>query len=242
MAPTKSLCSERLRDWQTKFTTLDLQCAELTGDTDGAQLRNVQHASIIITTPEKWDSTTRKWKDHQKLIQMVKLFLIDEVHILKEDRGPTLEAVVSRMKSVGSDVRFVALSATVPNSQDIATWLGKDSMHPDIPSPREKFGEEFRPVRLQKHVCGYQSDSNDFAFEKLLDSKLTDVIVKWSQRKPIMVFCMTRKSCLGTAQLLANWWSSKGSRERYWSAPRSRVVVGDKELRGTSFPTLSCVS
>lgn len=242
MAPTKSLCSERLRDWQTKFTTLDLQCAELTGDTDGAQLRNVQHASIIITTPEKWDSTTRKWKDHQKLIQMVKLFLIDEVHILKEDRGPTLEAVVSRMKSVGSDVRFVALSATVPNSQDIATWLGKDSMHPDIPSPREKFGEEFRPVRLQKHVCGYQSDSNDFGFEKLLDSKLTDVIIKWSQRKPIMVFCMTRKSCLGTAQLLANWWASKGSRDRYWSAPRSRVVVGDKELRGTSFPTLSCVS
>ena len=75
MAPTKSLCSERQRDWQAKFALLDLQCAELTGDTDHAQLRYVQNASIIITTPEKWDSMTRKWKDHARLMQLVKLFL-----------------------------------------------------------------------------------------------------------------------------------------------------------------------
>ncbi|KAK5280822.1 ATP-dependent DNA helicase MER3, partial [Cryomyces antarcticus] len=168
-APTKSLCSERQRDWQAKFGVLDLQCAELTGDTDPAQMRNVQNASIIITTPEKWDSMTRRWKDHERLMQMVKLFLIDEIHFLKEDRGATLEAVVSRMKSVGSDVRFIALSATVPNSHDIATWLGKDPMNQKLPAQRERFGEEFRPVKLQKHVCGYQSTSNDFVFGKTLD-------------------------------------------------------------------------
>ena len=231
-APTKSLCAERYRDWQAKLGPLDLQCAELTGDTDNAQLRNVQNATIIITTPEKWDSVTRKWKDHQRLMQMVKLFLIDEVHILKEDRGATLEAVVSRMKSVGSDVRFVALSATVPNSQDIATWLGKDPMHPNLPAPRERFGEEFRPVRLQKHVCGYQANGNDFVFEKILDAKLPDLIAKYSHRKPIMVFCFTRASCLQTAKLLANWWATKGPKERYWGAPRKHAEVAEKELRG----------
>jgi ATP-dependent DNA helicase HFM1/MER3 len=235
-APTKSLCSERQRDWQQKFGPFDLQVAELTGDTDHAQLRNVAHASIIITTPEKWDSITRKWKDHQKLMQMVKLFLIDEVHILKEDRGATLEAIVSRMKSVGCDIRFVALSATVPNSQDIATWLGKDSVTPYIPAPREKFGEEFRPVPLTKHVCGYQSNCNDFAFEKTLNAKLPDVIARWSQRKPLMVFCFTRNSCVETAKLLANWWATKGPRDRYWEAPRKRIVVEDKDLRGTCGP------
>ena len=148
-APTKSLCAERFRDWNRKFSALKLQCAELTGDTDYTQLRSVQNSEIIITTPEKWDSMTRKWKDQQKLMQMVKLFLIDEVHILKENRGATLEAVVSRMKSVGSNVRFVALSATVPNSDDIVSWLGKDPMNPHLPAVRERFGEEFRPVRLQ---------------------------------------------------------------------------------------------
>ncbi|KAI9846248.1 MAG: Sec63 [Sclerophora amabilis] len=170
-APTKSLCSERQRDWQAKFGALNLQCAVLTGDTDQGQLRNVQSASIIITTPEKWDSMTRKWKDHSRLMQMVKLFLIDEVHILKDTRGATLEAVVSRMKSVGSHVRFLALSATVPNLEDVATWLGKDPSNQHLPAYQERFGEEFRPVRLQKFVYGFQSGANDFAFDKVCDSK-----------------------------------------------------------------------
>lgn len=170
-APTKSLCSERFRDWSRKFMTLGLQCAELTGDTDQSQLRSVQSSQIIITTPEKWDSMTRKWKDHARLMQLVKLFLIDEVHILKETRGATLEAVISRMKSIGSNVRFVALSATVPNSEDIATWLGKDATNQHMPAHREHFGEEFRPVKLQKFVYGYQSNGNDFAFDKMCNGK-----------------------------------------------------------------------
>ena len=170
-APTKSLCSEKFRDWNTKFHTLGLQCAELTGDTDHTQLRRVQNSQIIITTPEKWDSMTRKWKDHSRLMQLVKLFLIDEVHILKEARGATLEAVVSRMKSNGSNVRFVALSATVPNSEDISTWLGRDPTNQHVPAHREHFGEEFRPVKLQKFVYGYQSHANDFAFDKMCSSK-----------------------------------------------------------------------
>lgn len=170
-APTKSLCTERFRDWSAKFTSLGLKCAELTGDTDYTQLKTVQSAAIIVTTPEKWDSMTRKWKDHARLMQLVKLFLIDEVHILKEARGATLEAVVSRMKSAGSNVRFVALSATVPNSEDIATWLGKDSTNQHLPAHRERFGEEFRPVKLEKFVYGYQSNGNDFAFDKVCGAK-----------------------------------------------------------------------
>ena len=170
-APTKSLCAERFNDWQKKFNVLNLECAELTGDTDFDHLRNVQKASIIITTPEKWDSVTRKWKDHTRLMQLVRLFLVDEVHILRDERGATLEAVVSRMKSVVSNIRFVALSATVPNSEDIATWLGKDSTTQHLPAHREVFGESFRPVQLKKHVYGFEAKGNDFAFESMLTQK-----------------------------------------------------------------------
>ncbi|KAF2488471.1 P-loop containing nucleoside triphosphate hydrolase protein [Lophium mytilinum] len=231
-APIKSLCSERQRDWQKKFGPLGLRCEELTGDSEISQIRNVQSASIIITTPEKWDSMTRKWKDHEKLMQLVKLFLIDEVHILKDERGATLEAVVSRMKSVSSDVRFVALSATVPNFKDVAAWLGKDATHTDQPAANEQFGEQFRPVKLQKYVCGYQSNNqNEFAFEKYLDSKLPEVIAKYSQRKPIMVFCPTRNSTVATAKLLANWWATKGPRDRYWEAPKRRISFADNDLQ-----------
>jgi ATP-dependent DNA helicase HFM1/MER3 len=233
-APTKALCAERQRDWQAKFTPLGLTCAELTGDSDAADVRNVQSANIIITTPEKWDSITRKWKDHEKLMRLVKVFLIDEVHILKEDRGAVLEAVVSRMKSIGTDVRFLALSATVPNFHDVATWLGRNSSEPHLPALNENFGENFRPVRLRKHVCGYAwSSSNDFGFEKVLDSKLTEVIAKYSQNKPIMIFCTTRASCVNTAKLIANWWLSKLGNDRKWDPPRTQTPLLNKDLRDT---------
>ena len=233
-APTKALCAERQRDWEAKFTPLGLKCAELTGDSDGVDVRNVQSANIIITTPEKWDSITRKWKDHQRLMQLVKVFLIDEVHILKEDRGAVLEAVVSRMKSIGTDVRFVALSATVPNFHDVAAWLGRNSSDTHNPAVNEKFGEEFRPVKLRKHVCGYTSNtSNDFGFEKVLDAKLPDVIAKYSEGKPIMVFCVTRASCVKTARLIANWWISNPSNDRRWNPPTRQIPLLNKDLRDT---------
>lgn len=232
-APTKALCSERQHDWEIKFSKVGLKCAELTGDSDSADLKKVQSANIIITTPEKWDSMTRKWKDHEKLMRLVRVFLIDEVHILKEDRGATLETIVSRMKSIGTDVRFVALSATVPNFKDIAAWLGKSSSEPDIPAANENFGEEFRPVKLRKHVCGYVSHTNDFAFQNVLDTKITDVITTFSEKKPMLVFCATRKSTAHTAKLLARWWSSRPPKDRFWIAPSRSVPILDKDLRAT---------
>lgn len=229
-APTKSLCSERKRDWSGKFASLDLTCAELTGDTEQSQLKNVQSASIIITTPEKWDSVTRKWKDNARLMKMVKLFLIDEVHILKEARGATLEAVVSRMKSVGSDVRFVALSATVPNSDDIASWLGKapDARH--LSAHRELFGEEFRPVKLEKHVWGIRGPANDFAFDKVLDDSVKQAIATYSKKKPTMIFCTTRKMAAETAKKLADLFHTSKRSHRLWPAPDKSYRMVDQEL------------
>ncbi|KAK7544231.1 Sec63 Brl domain-containing protein [Phyllosticta citribraziliensis] len=230
-APTKALCSERQRDWKKKLEPLGLKVEELTGDTTQDNTREVQTADIIVTTPEKWDSMTRKWKDHAKLMQLVKLFLIDEVHILKEDRGATLEVVVSRMKSVGSDVRFVAVSATVPNFADIATWLGRNPQNQNQPAVKERFGEGFRPVPLQKHVVGYSNAYNDYSFDSVLNSKLPQVVAKYSHKKPIMVFCFTKKSCEQSAKALAKWWAESNPRNRYWDPPRKLPPLADHQLR-----------
>lgn len=89
--------------------------------------------------------------------------------MLKESRGATLEVVITRMKSIGADVRFIALSATVPNSQDIAAWLGRNCAYPNTSAYEARFDEDFRPVKLQKFVHGYNSTNNDFMFDKSLD-------------------------------------------------------------------------
>jgi len=79
-------------------------------------------------------------RDHGDILSRTQLFLIDEVrsfltnfrrlsqiskfHILNESRGSTLEVVASRMNIRGSFVRFMLVSATVPNIDDIAAWIG----------------------------------------------------------------------------------------------------------------------
>jgi ATP-dependent DNA helicase HFM1/MER3 len=79
VAPVKALCSERLHDWRSKFSSLGLRCKEYTGDTEENDITSLLTYHLILTTPEKWDSLTRKWQDNKGIVQMVKLFLIDEV-------------------------------------------------------------------------------------------------------------------------------------------------------------------
>uniref|UniRef100_A0A672J8M5 Helicase ATP-binding domain-containing protein n=1 Tax=Salarias fasciatus TaxID=181472 RepID=A0A672J8M5_SALFA len=131
MAPIKALCSQCFESWKKKFGPFGLVCKELTGDTEIDDFFEIHDSHIILTTPEKWDSMTRRWKNNC-LLQLVRLFLIDEVHVVKDaTRGATLEVVVSRMKALhayrtsqnpeaGLSVRFLAVSATIPNISDVS--------------------------------------------------------------------------------------------------------------------------
>jgi pre-mRNA-splicing helicase BRR2 len=59
--------------------------------------------------------------------QLVRLIIFDEIHLLHDDRGPILESLVARsirqMETTQEDVRLLGLSATLPNYQDVATFL-----------------------------------------------------------------------------------------------------------------------
>lgn len=58
---------------------------------------------------------------------------VDEVHSVGADvRGAVLEVVVSRMKTLGTSTRFVAVSATVPNIKDVSEWLSESSRSESI--------------------------------------------------------------------------------------------------------------
>lgn len=65
---------------------------ELTGDftPDVSAIRN---ADVIVTTPEKWDGISRSWQSRD-YVRDVALIVIDEIHLLGEDRGPVLEVPI----------------------------------------------------------------------------------------------------------------------------------------------------
>lgn len=80
---------------------------------------------------QKFDVITRRHRDRggMSFFGDIALLVIDEVHLLSETRGAALEAVVSRLKMLArfpeikgcplSAIRFVAVSATVPNIEDL---------------------------------------------------------------------------------------------------------------------------
>lgn len=70
------------------------QVRELTGDINLTKAE-IEKTQIIVTTPEKWDIITRK-SDDRTYSNLVKLLIIDEIHLLHDGRGPVLESIVAR--------------------------------------------------------------------------------------------------------------------------------------------------
>ncbi|KAI8871561.1 P-loop containing nucleoside triphosphate hydrolase protein, partial [Ramicandelaber brevisporus] len=237
IAPTKALCAERAADWSNKFGHLGFPCIEITGDSDtfsATITERIRKSTIIVSTPEKWDTILRRWRDGDKLMETVRLLLVDEVHHLSDQRGATLEAVITRMRLICKPLRVVAVSATVPNIRDIAKWLceSRNGRNGAVGRPAHvlEFGNEYRAVPLQCHVLAYpdghgsssQSEAcvNPFLFEKSLDSKLLDIILQYSDSRPTLVFCSTRKSAEQAANALLE--SAKTRRGGARSAFRDR--------------------
>lgn len=101
IAPSKALCQQRWTDWKMKLRSLALQVLEVTGDVDWKDiLTSIASASIIITTPEKWDALTRMWRVSAFALGVVDLLLLDEIHHIGEQRGACLETVVMRLKMI----------------------------------------------------------------------------------------------------------------------------------------------
>lgn len=80
-------------------------------------------------------------------------------------------------------MRIVAVSATLPNIEDIAVWLKVKKGEGLL-----QFKESDRSVPLEKHVLPYNCD-NQYSFENYLNYRLLGVIEKYSENKPTLVFC-----------------------------------------------------
>nr|CCA21330.1 PREDICTED: similar to activating signal cointegrator 1 complex subunit 3 putative [Albugo laibachii Nc14] len=133
VAPMKALAQEVVRKFAQRLKDLHLAVAELTGDMQMTR-QELEQTHVIVTTPEKWDVITRKSSTQQSLLREVKLLIIDEVHLLADQRGPVIETIVARtlrrVETTQNMIRIVGLSATLPNYVDVGQFL---RVH--IPSP-----------------------------------------------------------------------------------------------------------
>ena len=220
IAPTKSLCYEMYKNWFPSFVNLSV--GMLTSDTSFLETEKAKKCNIIITTPEKWDLLTRRWSDYSRLFELVKLVLVDEIHTIKEKRGASLEVILTRMNTMCQNIRFVALSATVPNIEDLALWLKTNN---ELPANMLSFDESYRQVQLTKFVYGYSFNcKNDFQKDAIYNSKLIEIIEKHADNRPVLIFCPTRASTISTAKFLLNNHIFSKSKKRCNHNPSDKIL------------------
>ncbi|EDQ86655.1 uncharacterized protein MONBRDRAFT_28075 [Monosiga brevicollis MX1] len=218
VAPIKALCDERYADWHPRFARLGLK---------------VMH--------EKWDSLTRQLKT--KRDKLVALLMVDEVHLLTDERrGPVVECIVTRTMSMsdgqGRSTRVVAVSATCPNIQDIAAWLQSK----DRRAFTHVFGPEFRPVPLSPIVRafpGFEHPGDEHKFDKYLNNHLPSIVQQHNpQGNPTICFCMTQRSTYETARAIGlARQRQQQQQQRCASTPTANLTavarsVNDRQLAG----------
>ncbi|KAA1132430.1 DEIH-box ATPase [Puccinia graminis f. sp. tritici] len=199
VAPMKALVQEMVGNFSSRLKYLGIQVGELTGDRQMTK-DQITMTQIIVTTPEKWDVITRKSTD-TSYTNLVGLIIIDEIHLLHDERGPVLEALVSRtirrMEQNHEYVRLVGLSATLPNYADVARFLRVN--------PKKGlffFDSSARPCPLKLEFIGITEKkaikrlqlTNEICYEKVM-KQLND-------KQQIIIFVHSRSETTRTAKNL----------------------------------------
>ncbi|KAF0895374.1 hypothetical protein E2562_012405 [Oryza meyeriana var. granulata] len=205
IAPIEALAKERYRDWEMKFGEF-ARVVELTGET-AADLKFLDKGEIIISTPEKWDALSCRWKQ-RKQVQQVSLFIVDELHLIGSEKGHVLEVIVSRMRRIashiGSNIRIVALSASLANAKDLGEWIGATS------HGLFNFPPAVRPVPLEIHIQGVDIANFEARMQAMTKPTYTAITQHAKNGKPALVFVPTRKHARLTALDLCAYSSAEG--------------------------------
>lgn len=184
IAPIKALVQEIVENFKQKLgkkSVFNLRVEELTGDRQLNQ-SEISQTQIIVCTPEKWDIITRKSQD-RLYTKLVRLVIFDEIHLLHNERGATLEALVTRIKRhkqiEGQSIRVIGLSATLPNYSDVAYFIAPGK---SVDRSTFYFDNSFRPVPLRQQYIALTATKkafkiNDIVYEKVLERLNAQILI-----------------------------------------------------------------
>ena len=220
VAPMKALVAEMVGNLGNRLKPYGIKVRELTGDVSLSRSQ-IDDTQVIVTTPEKWDIITRKSGD-RTYTQLVRLLIIDEIHLLHDGRGPVLESIVARtvrqVETTQEMVRLVGLSATLPNFEDVAAFL---RINPS--KGLFVFDNSFRPCPLQQQFIGVTVKKplqrfqvmNEICYEKVLENagKSQTIIFVHSRKETAKTAKAMRDTALESDQLAKFLKEDSASRE-----------------------------
>jgi helicase len=227
IVPLRALAAEKRVEFERELAPFGISVGISTGDYDSSS-EELAAFDVVIVTSEKLDSLLRH---KAKWIESVGLVVADEVHLLNDDhRGATLEIVLTKLKRAGA--QLMALSGTVPNATEIASWLDA-----------QLFTSSWRPAPLILGVCDRKKVFFDAGFVKLENGEeraihdLVELAVAENAGKgQALVFASTRKNAETTALELGETTKKKLSEEELADCAK----LADRALRVLGTPTRQC--
>lgn len=171
LSPLRALAAEKFSEFK-KFETIDfgrkIKVQISTGDYESVD-KGLEKSDVLILTNEKMDSIIRHGPEW---IEEVGLVIADEIHLIgDQDRGQTLEVVLTKLKLLENKPQILALSATITNVDDLAEWLNCKIVD-----------NEWRPVPLYEGVYDggsvIMNDGREFEVQASIRGKPVDLGVE----------------------------------------------------------------
>ena len=137
IVPLRALASEKRAEFaEYEAHGVDIGVSTGNYESEGGWLAD---KDIVVATSEKVDSLVR---NNAPWLADVSCVVADEVHLVDDgERGPTLEVTLAKLRKLTADLQTVALSATIGNAAELATWLDAELIDSD-----------WRPIDLRKGV------------------------------------------------------------------------------------------
>ena len=132
-SPIKALSNQKFRELTDEFTDVGLMTGDVTINPE---------ASLLVMTTEILRSMLYRGSE---LLREIVWIIYDEIHYMRDrERGVVWEESIVL---VPSKIRFVFLSATIPNAPDFACWVSRVHMQ-----PCNVVYTDYRPTPLQHYM------------------------------------------------------------------------------------------
>ncbi|MGD2247047.1 MAG: DUF5814 domain-containing protein [Candidatus Methanofastidiosia archaeon] len=190
LVPLVALANQKYEEFTKKYgsaydVSIRVGMSRIKTDEDLLVVDTDIKADIIIGTYEGLDFLLRNNID----LGNIGCICIDEVHMLADtERGPRLDGMISRLRTLYPDAQFLGLSATIGNPEEIGKELGSKTIL-----------YEKRPVPLEQHIV--LTPTKKESIQELVQKEWNHVSGVGYHGQSI-VFTNSRRNCETLAQYL----------------------------------------
>lgn len=215
LVPMRALAQEKIDQWtDPNYHFKDLNVSICTGDyrITKDRTKELNESNLIIMTSEMLSHRSRNYtSDQNAFLREIGTLIVDEAHLLTvPGRGDHLEVGLMKFTEINSKARIILLSATMPNVEEIASWISYGL------TKRKTFvlNSTFRPVPLTTHYEIYSDKVKSYdIIEKEKVNNALEIVEYYTEDK-FLIFSHTKK----TGELMKNTLIKSGIKAEFHSA------------------------